>query len=122
MEADLHLGTLGIVLGLAARALNRRLESAEPAYLVEDTLGIQLRFEALEGAIDWFSFANDYFWHKIVTYFPICGSLRVAGMEPKSNLHSLRCWNEGHFNSCNLLGDRFLRKYHGMKFVGLEEG
>jgi hypothetical protein len=69
MESNFHLGTLGIVFCFATRPLNGRLESAQPAYFIENPFGIELRFKALEGAINRLTFANDYFRH-IFTYFP----------------------------------------------------
>src|SRR5690606_32768763 len=45
-------------------------------HFIENSLGIELRFEALEGAINRLTFANDYFRH-IFTYFPYL--LRIFG-------------------------------------------
>src|SRR5213592_2558887 len=44
--------------------LRRRLEGAQTADLLENTLGIQLVFQPLQCAIDRFTFTNDHFWHQ----------------------------------------------------------
>jgi hypothetical protein len=68
MKADFQLRAFGVVFGLAAGFLGGRLKSAQSAHFVEDTLLVELGFEALERAINGLSFANDYFRH-VFTYF-----------------------------------------------------
>jgi hypothetical protein len=68
MKTNFQLGALGVVLGLAAGPLGGRFEGAQSAHFFEDALLVELRFQALERAINGLSFANDDFRH-IFTYF-----------------------------------------------------
>ena len=55
-EAPLDLVALVGGAGLAALLIHGAFESAATAHFLEDTLGVELSLEALEGAIDRFSF------------------------------------------------------------------
>ena len=50
--------------------LRGRLERAQAAHFLENTLGIKLVFQPLESAIDRFTFANEYFWHRVFNSNP----------------------------------------------------
>jgi hypothetical protein len=63
-KTELCPTALGIVFRFAAVLLVRRLESAQTAHFLENALGIELVLQPLEGAIDWLTFANEYFWHR----------------------------------------------------------
>src|SRR5579884_664060 len=67
VEAEFHSAALGIGSRLAAMLLRRRLEGAQTADLLENAFGIQLILEPLQRAIDRLAFANNHFWHSIIT-------------------------------------------------------
>ena len=69
-ETELGPAALGVVLRFAAVFLVRRLEGAQTAHFFENTLGIKLVLQALEGAIDRLTFANEYFWHLLINSNP----------------------------------------------------
>jgi hypothetical protein len=52
-------------LGFAAALLIRRFKCAQTPHFLENTLRFELALESLQGAIHWFTFANDHFWHGI---------------------------------------------------------
>ncbi len=64
IESELHSAALRVGFCLAATLLRRRLEGAQTANLLENTLGIQLVFQPLQCAIDRFTFTNNHFWHQ----------------------------------------------------------
>src|SRR5437588_8410074 len=64
IESELHSAALRVGFCLAAMLLRRRLEGAQTADLLENTLGIQLVFQPLQCAIDRFTFTNNHFWHQ----------------------------------------------------------
>src|SRR5438874_13792882 len=66
-KTELGPAALGVILRFAAVLLIRRLESAQTAHFLENTLGIKLVFQPLECAIDWLTFANEYFWPQYST-------------------------------------------------------
>lgn len=66
-EAMLRLRALRVGLGLAARFLGRRLEGAQAAHFIHDALGFEFALQTLERAIDGLTFADDYFWHGILS-------------------------------------------------------
>src|SRR2546423_1291710 len=79
-ETELGPGALGVVLRFAAVLLIRRLESAQTAHFFENALGIKLVLQPLERAIDWLTFANQYFWHQYST--PIVANSLPNGARP----------------------------------------
>src|SRR5438309_8604857 len=66
-KTELCPTALGVVFRFAAVLLVRRLESAQTAHFFENALGIKLVLQPLERAIDWLTFANEYFWHQYST-------------------------------------------------------
>ena len=63
VETELRFRTLGVDLRFALGFLRRSFKRAEAAHFVEDSLGFEFALQALEGAIDGLSFANDDFGH-----------------------------------------------------------
>ena len=63
MKSKLHSAALGVGFGLATMLLRRRLEGAQTADFLENSLGIQLVLQPLQCAIDRFTFTNNHFWH-----------------------------------------------------------
>jgi hypothetical protein len=64
IETKLRPASLGVRLHFAAVLLRRGFESAQTAHFLENALGIQLILQPLQSAIDWLTFANEYFWHR----------------------------------------------------------
>ena len=63
IEAVLHFGAFSVGLGFTTGFLGRRLKSAQATHFIHDSLGVQLRFQPLDRAVDRLSFANDDFGH-----------------------------------------------------------
>ena len=63
-------------LGLALGALGRSLEGTKTTDLLEDSLGVEFRLEALESAIDGFALTDNNFRHVNSPAF-FCGVWRV---------------------------------------------
>ena len=71
-EAPLNLVALVGGASLAALLVHGALESATTAHLFEDTLGIQLGLQALQSAVDRFSFTYDNGTHDMCCLVDIC--------------------------------------------------
>jgi hypothetical protein len=67
IEAEPGSTAFGVGFGLAPALLRRCLKRSQAPNFLEDALGIQLVFESLQSAIHWLTFANDHFWHRIIT-------------------------------------------------------
>jgi hypothetical protein len=68
IEAELHLDTLCGGFRFPANFLVRRLKSTEAAHFVHDAFGIKLVLQALQRAINGFSFADNNFWHENLSF------------------------------------------------------
>jgi len=64
IKSELGSTALGVGFGFATMLLRRRLEGAQTADLLKNSLGIQLVLQPLQRAIDGLTFANDHFWHQ----------------------------------------------------------
>lgn len=64
IETNFQLLTLRIGFGLATGPLSRGFESTETPDFVKNSFLIEFRLEALERAVNGFTFSNSYFWHE----------------------------------------------------------
>jgi len=64
IEPESRSAAFRVGSGLAPALLRWRLERTQTPDLLENTLGFELVFEPFQGAIHWFTFANDHFWHQ----------------------------------------------------------
>jgi hypothetical protein len=62
----LHFRALSVGASLAFGLLGRGLKGPQPPNFLHHSLGIEFVLEALERAVNGFSFANDYFWHDVL--------------------------------------------------------
>src|SRR5438067_13740696 len=63
IEAELRPAALGVGLGFPAALLVRGLERTEPAHFFQNSFGVQLVFQALQGPVYRFTFTNNHFRH-----------------------------------------------------------
>ena len=63
LKRNFTLPRLALALALRLAFLGGRLEGAQAADLVHDALAVELVLEALERAVNGFSFADNDFWH-----------------------------------------------------------
>jgi len=76
IEAELRPAALGVGLGFPAALLVRSLEGTEPADFLQNSFGIQLVFQALQGPVHRFTFTNYHFRHVSSSF------LKMSGFEP----------------------------------------
>jgi hypothetical protein len=76
IEAELRPAALGVGLGFPAALLVRRLEGTEPTDFLQNSFGIQLVFQALQGPVHRFTFTNYHFRHVSSSF------LKMSGFEP----------------------------------------
>jgi hypothetical protein len=57
VKPELGLSTLRIGTGLALRSDGWRFKGAQTTYFLHDSFGFHFGFQALESAVDWFTFS-----------------------------------------------------------------
>jgi hypothetical protein len=63
IKPKLRPSALGVGLGFPPALLIGRLKGPQAPDFFQNTLGIKLVLQALERAVDWLPFTNNYFWH-----------------------------------------------------------